>query len=225
MKKILVVAATALELRPFLDFLKPFASAHQSFVYEKDGRQIYVCITGAGMMQSAAHIMEAIIEFQPDVAVQAGIGGSFDLNLPLGSLLLVEQEMPGDIGAEDEEGFVPIADMGFADKNAFPFRDGWLGHLFPDWACLNNLPKVKGLTVNTISGISQTIEQRRRRYNCVLESMEGAAFHYVCLLKKIPFVQLRAVSNYVEPRNKDHWEITKAVHNLNDWLKTHIFTI
>src|SRR5690606_5220980 len=117
MKKILVVAATALELRPFLEFLKPFASAHQPFIYEKDGQQIFVCITGAGMMQSAAHIMQAVMTFRPDVAIQAGIGGSFDLTLPLGSLLVVNREMPGDIGAEDEDGFVPIADMGFADKN------------------------------------------------------------------------------------------------------------
>jgi len=225
MKKILVVAATALELRPFLDFLEPFASAHEPSVYEKDGRQIYVSITGAGMMQSAAHIMESVMTFQPDVALQAGIGGSFDRDIPLGSLLLVSREMPGDIGAEDDKGFVPIADMGFADKNAFPFREGWLDSGFPDWPCLNELRKVKGLTVNTISGISDTIEQRRQRYNCVVESMEGAAFHYVCLLKKIPFVQLRAVSNYVEPRNKDRWEIAKAVNNLNDWLLAHIFTV
>lgn len=225
MKKILIVGATDLELRPFLEFLKPFALEHQRSIYEKDNLQIRVCITGAGMMQSAAHIMEAVMAFQPDVALQAGIGGSFDPDLSLGSLLLVSQEMPGDIGVEDEDGFVPIADMGFADKNAFPFREGWLGSDLPDWPCLDDLPKVKGLTVNTISGISKTIEQRRRQYNCVVESMEGAAFHYVCLYKKIPFVQLRAVSNYVEPRNKDRWEIAKAVNNLNDWLQVHIFTV
>ncbi|HET8572526.1 MAG TPA: futalosine hydrolase [Edaphocola sp.] len=226
MKKILLVAATDLELRPFFDFLGPLAVDKTGpGMYEKDDRQLRICITGAGMMQSAAHIMEAVMAFQPDVALQAGIGGSFDLDLPLGSLLLVGQEMAGDIGAEDEEGFTPIADMGFADKDAFPFRDGWLDSSFPDWPCLKDLPRVKGLTVNTISGISRTIEQRRRRYGCVVESMEGAAFHYVCLCKKIPFVQLRAVSNYVEPRNKDRWEIGKAVNNLNDWLRTHIFTI
>jgi futalosine hydrolase len=45
--------------------------------------------------------------------------------------------------------------------------------------------------------------------------MEGAAFHYVCLTEKVPFLQLRAVSNYVGERNKKNWNIKLAIENLN----------
>ena len=37
--------------------------------------------------------------------------------------------------------------------------------------------------------------------------MEGAAFFYVCLKEKVNFFQIRAISNFVEKRNKKNWEI------------------
>ena len=54
-----------------------------------------------------------------------------------------------------------------------------------------------------------------RKYNVMVESMEGAAFHYVCLQEYIPFVQLRAVSNFVGERDKTKWQMREAIENLN----------
>ena len=51
-----------------------------------------------------------------------------------------------------------------------------------------------------------------------IESMEGFPFFYVSLMKNIPFISLRAISNYVEPRNKENWQINAAVQNLNEVL-------
>jgi futalosine hydrolase len=48
--------------------------------------------------------------------------------------------------------------------------------------------------------------------------MEGIAFHYACKQAKIPFLQIRAISNYVTPRNKSEWEIPLAIQNLNQYL-------
>ena len=45
--------------------------------------------------------------------------------------------------------------------------------------------------------------------------MEGAAFHYVCLQENIPFVQLRAISNFVGERDKSKWLMKEAIENLN----------
>jgi futalosine hydrolase len=52
----------------------------------------------------------------------------------------------------------------------------------------------------------------------VVESMEGAAFHYVCLMEKIPFLQLRGISNYVGERNKANWKIRESIDALNQQL-------
>jgi futalosine hydrolase len=48
--------------------------------------------------------------------------------------------------------------------------------------------------------------------------MEGAAFHYVCLLEKIPFLQLRSISNLIGERDKTKWKMEKAIQNLNENL-------
>jgi futalosine hydrolase len=49
--------------------------------------------------------------------------------------------------------------------------------------------------------------------------MEGAAFFYVCSKEKIPFLALRSVSNRVEPRDKEKWNIHLALDNLSEKLK------
>ena len=56
--------------------------------------------------------------------------------------------------------------------------------------------------------------------SCEIESLEGAAFHFVCLHEQLPFLQLRAISNIVGERNKKNWHLKEAVHNLNNKLIT-----
>ncbi|HXB92561.1 MAG TPA: hypothetical protein VNU72_09740, partial [Puia sp.] len=62
------------------------------------------------------------------------------------------------------------------------------------------------------------MEWYRRQYDPTVESMEGAALHFVCLLEKVPFLQLRSVSNDVGTRDKSKWDIKKAVARLNEEL-------
>jgi futalosine hydrolase len=56
------------------------------------------------------------------------------------------------------------------------------------------------------------------RYKASLESMEGAALHYMGRDLHIPFIQIRAVSNYVGERNKAKWKMKEAIYNLNETL-------
>ena len=48
--------------------------------------------------------------------------------------------------------------------------------------------------------------------------MEGAAVFYACKMNNVPCLQVRAISNYVEPRNKENWQINLAINNLNNWI-------
>jgi futalosine hydrolase len=45
--------------------------------------------------------------------------------------------------------------------------------------------------------------------------MEGAAVFYVCLKQGIKCIQIRSISNYVERRNRDAWNIPLALNNLH----------
>jgi len=51
-----------------------------------------------------------------------------------------------------------------------------------------------------------------------VESMEGAAFFYACLMAEVPFLEIRSISNFVEPRNRDAWDLPLAIGNLNQVL-------
>jgi len=44
--------------------------------------------------------------------------------------------------------------------------------------------------------------------------MEGAAFMSACLIGKVPFAQVRAVSNLVERRNRESWRLGEAIQHL-----------
>ena len=46
--------------------------------------------------------------------------------------------------------------------------------------------------------------------------MEGAALHYTCLMEKIPFIQLRSISNYIAERDKTKWDMKRSIINLNN---------
>jgi futalosine hydrolase len=81
-----------------------------------------------------------------------------------------------------------------------------------------HIPAVSGITINTTTGSQDVVTAMKARYNPDIESMEGAAFFYTCIKEGIPFVQIRAISNYVEPRDKSKWNIPLAVKNLNIWL-------
>jgi futalosine hydrolase len=52
--------------------------------------------------------------------------------------------------------------------------------------------------------------------------MEGAALHYVGSLTKTPFIQIRAVSNYVGERNKAKWKLKESVEQLEAYVITYL---
>ena len=74
---------------------------------------------------------------------------------------------------------------------------------------------VDAITINEITTNENRISILNEKYHPAVESMEGAAFHFVCLQENIPFLQLRAVSNYVGERDKSKWKIDLAIKNLN----------
>ena len=81
-----------------------------------------------------------------------------------------------------------------------------------------NLPLVKAVTINEITTRPARIQQLQQKYQPVVESMEGAAFHYIALMEKIPYIQLRAVSNMVGERDKLKWKMKEAIQVLNEQL-------
>lgn len=203
---LLVVAATEAEIAQF-----------RAFVTEK-GLTTDILVTGVGMVATAYALTRQLATKRYDLALQVGVAGSYDLNLAPGSMVFVTSDQYGDLGAEDHEAYLDIFEMGLAEKNKYPYTDGRL--LTPRIKAHERikLPEAAGLTINTVSGSEPTIKMRIAKFAADIETMEGAAFHEVCLRENMNFAQVRSISNYVTPRDKSQWQMGPAIANLNKWL-------
>lgn len=211
--KVLITAATLPEVKPLVDWLEEQGRA--------DRTEIQVLITGIGMFSTAYHLGRHFAADRPDLAIQAGIAGSFRREWAIGDTIFVKQEVLGDLGAEDNGEYRDLFDIGLWKHDMPPFTHHHLINTSQNLpAGVLQLPQGTGVTVNTVSGSAPTIARLEQKYQPDLESMEGAAFHYCCLLESIPFLQLRTISNYVEVRDKSKWNIPLAVQNLNNTLRS-----
>ena len=181
--------------------------------------QIEVAFGGLGML-STAYLLGNRLNAQPPVqlAIQAGIAGAIDRSLPLGQVVNVVSEQVGDLGAEDRGGeLLSLADIGFSPGLPYD-TDGRLRPAGP--AAILPFSTVAGLTVQRASGSEATIARLRHTFpTAQVESMEGAAFFYACLAAGVDALQLRGISNYVEPRNRAGWRMAEAIRAANEALR------
>jgi len=215
---ILLVSATSAEIAPLIEYIAQNWQRQPDEEFTNQHLRLKTLITGVGMMQTAYELTKLLQRRRFDLVLQAGIAGSFNRRLSLGEVVQVTTEMLGDLGAEDHYDFHDVFDLGLADVNDAPFRNKQL--IAPEHPLIESLslPKVSSLSINSVSGSSFTATARYDRYRCDLESMEGAAFFFVCLKENLSFAQIRAISNYVEARDRSKWKIREAVAALNQQL-------
>lgn len=216
--KILVIAATEAEIALSIKHIAEVADAIKPNIFGLNGHEIHFATTGVGMVATTYNLTRLLSAGQYDFAIQAGIAGSFDRDIPLGAVLMVRNDRFADLGAEDGDTFTDIFGLGLIGDNETPFTNKILANPLEPADYHIPLHEVDALTLNTVTGRDDTAAKLYALHGCELESMEGAAFHYVCLSENLPFVQIRAVSNYVERRNRDEWKIPEAINNLNEYL-------
>ncbi len=219
---ILLVSATALEIAPLLKELGKGRILEPNLTrYRYNKLVIDILVTGVGMVATAYRSGRTLHGRKYDAAINAGICGSFDRNLELGVVVNVISDFFPEKGAESGEYFLSLIDLRLLEQDEFPFTEGKLLNRsrFRSQA-LESLPEVSGATVNTVHGNAESILQFEKRFNVQVETMEGAAFFYAAFLQGVKCLQIRAVSNYVEPRDTSHWNIPLAIRNLNRVLWT-----
>ncbi|MBN2666510.1 MAG: futalosine hydrolase [Bacteroidales bacterium] len=200
--RILVVSATAAES----EVLKTIS-----------GFNLIPVVTGVGAVATAWTLTRYLCgEHLPDLAVNIGIAGSFNSDIPPGDVVMPVTDCFADSGVEDNSGFLSLPEAGLQDPDELPFRSGKIiaQNRFVS-AASETLRPVSAITVNTATGSLHTISRLSGKYHPDIETMEGAAFFYVCSRENIPFMALRAVSNMVEPRDREKWNIGVALANLS----------
>ena len=215
MPKILIVAATVPEISHFMQAygIKP-GNGPGLLQPEKQPSDIFVLITGAGMVNTAFELGK-LIGSHFDVVVNAGIAGSFT-KFEIGEVVNVTRDCFSELGAEDDRAFLSVDQLGLGRQHIeaeHPFENEFIAEL----------PKTSGITVNTVHGNEKSISKVVEKYQPYVESMEGAAFLYAANAFNWKAVQLRAISNKITKRDKSAWNMDLAVNNLN--LALHKFVI
>lgn len=205
---VLIVAATVLEISPFLE---------QYRTNRDISANIDILITGIGLTATTYSLTRQLNLKRPDLIIQAGVGGCFDNTVPLGAVLAIKQEAIADQSVIELDKLKTMFDLQLVPQNQYPFTKGWLVNKSEVLKKVK-LKKVSGVSVNEITTSKQKVKFYNETFGPIVESMEGAALHYVCLMEKIPFVQIRSISNYIAERNKKNWNMKESIINLNKEL-------
>jgi futalosine hydrolase len=214
--RIIITAATIGEWMPV------FVNMNTLYTGESQRLKVRFHQSGVGMLASAVSLTRLVSEEKPDLIIQAGIAGCFDPNIPLGKVVVVKEEILGDVGVEEDGKWKDLFDLKLEKSNYHPFEKRKLPNPWLSTYNLLKLPELTGITVNQISTQPTRIEQLKKKYGAVVESMEGAALHFICREANIPFIQIRAISNYVGERNKAHWKMKEAIDALNEVLVKYV---
>jgi futalosine hydrolase len=192
--RILVVVAVAAERDAIAAALAP-------------GSEVELLVGGVGPAAAAAATSAALGD--AELVLCAGIGGGFAPLAP-GDIAVAAAAVFADLGAETAAGFVPLSELGYgaerydvAPKLAVELADRTGGHLGTV------------LTVATVTGTAATAGRLAGRFpDAVAEGMEGAGVAAAALRHGVPFGEIRAISNAVGPRDRDSWQIPRALEAL-----------
>lgn len=209
---ILIVAATELEIYPLIKKTKAIQKQANVFFAESGNLSIYFLLSGVGMQATSYHLTKTLTLAPFSLVLHIGIAGAYSKKFTLGDCVRVDENIFADLGLLKSEKFYSLLDLKLISENELPYYKGkLLNHTLINNGSLEAMEGVKSNTVNCLSNCPTEIE--RRRLLADIETMEGGAVAYICNVEKIPFVEIRSISNYVGDTDKSHWNIPLAIEN------------
>jgi futalosine hydrolase len=211
--KLLYVTATAVESDTLRSKLQNTLIRDISSTFD-----LHFLVTGVGSIATAWSMKQWLeVNGKPDLAINAGIAGSFSDKIPVGEVVLPISDCFADSGIEEGPDLITLFEAGLMDPDAFPYKSGQLhcDNMYTD-KIKTILKTVRAITVNTSTGSESSKIKLMGKFNPDIETMEGATFFYICCKDKIPFLAIRSISNKVEARNKNNWNIPLALDNLSE---------
>lgn len=215
--RVIITAATDLEMAG--------CAKKASQLFKKSKIKISFHATGIGILASGVKLTQLATTHQPDLIIQMGIAGSYVKTEPLGKVWVVASESIADLGVREKGVFKDLFESQLLKDNEAPFKKRKLTN--PNIKTLNVLKTntAAAITINEITTAPKRIKEIMDAHNPVLESMEGAALHYVGSITNTPFIQIRAVSNYVGERNKAKWKLKESIEQLEAYVLTYLATL
>jgi len=180
-----------------------------------------VVISGIGAVNTAHALTKYFAsQGEPSFVIQTGIAGAFvPANLAVGSVVLADTEIYGDLGVLALDGWRPLEEIGIplieatesqpARYNYFPLDADLVARATS--AAGDSVARTgKFLTVSQVTGVRAAGDALYERFGALCESMEGAAAAHVCAMYGVPFLEVRGISNRIENRDRANWRIVEA---------------
>lgn len=187
----------------------------------RDTEGVDVLIGGVGPVASAVSTAMHLAKATYSCVVNVGIGGGFSHYTDLGHVVVADEIIAADLGSETLDSFLSLDELGFG-KTRIAVEPIYLESVI-EALKKENFPVVKGpiLTVSTATGTAQTAKQRQTRFpKAVAEGMEGFGVATAAKAYGLPALEIRTISNFVGPRNKEAWKIKEALEMIEKTMKT-----
>jgi futalosine hydrolase len=148
--------------------------------------------------------------------VSAGIAGGISGRSGPGAVVLARRSVAADLGARTDEGFLPLPELGLGESHVdcegpvlsavrSALRESVIGDV---------------LTVSTVTGTAAGVDDLLDLYpDAVAEAMEGFGVGTAARRAGATFLELRAVSNLVGPRDRAAWRIPEALTALTEAVR------
>ncbi|MCC7261761.1 MAG: futalosine hydrolase [Candidatus Latescibacteria bacterium] len=187
------------------------------------GRQVLLVAGGIGAVNTAHALTCALQARQPALVLQVGVGGAYlDAGLGPGDVALASAENYGDLGVRTLAGWqsaeligIPVLQQEQSYFNHFPLDPDLVARAEQRLrASYAGGQPVLGcgpfVTVQECSGTASLGRERAARFGGLCENMEGAAAAHLCRLYQVPFLEVRGISNLVEDRRREGWDLPLA---------------
>lgn len=221
---IIILTATAFEqqhLRTQLEQPVQQNIAHTPWTRGVLGNRPVVLIeTGVGLVNTTHALTVALQQINPELVIQTGIGGAYlQAQLNMGDIVLATEENYAELGVITPQGWHTAEEIGIPllkthrdYYNTYPL-DQDLVNEAQHTLQTNQINVTTGpfVTVQQCSGRTDIGNTLAERFQAICENMEGVAAAQLCTQYNVPFLELRAISNPVEDRNRDAWDIPTAL--------------
>ncbi|VVB95095.1 Futalosine hydrolase [uncultured archaeon] len=222
MSSIALITSTPVESKELRCKIVPRQKEETKTIFEGKlhGKNIVFTHCGVGKV-NAAHSTTLMLEnYDIGFLVLFGIGGAYTPQ-KLGDIAVAESENYGEEGVFTKEGWRPMEFMGLPllkngkeYYNTFPM-EAELSKLAAKASkdCGFNVISGNFITVSQCSGTRERGVILRERFGGLCENMEGAAVAHLCAFYRVPMIEIRGISNMVEDRDLEKWDIVKAASN------------
>ncbi|MBU4257891.1 MAG: futalosine hydrolase [Proteobacteria bacterium] len=225
---IIVSAAVEEELSKLIDSIESpiFSSVGGRRVAHGyiEGKPVRAIITGPGSVNTVQSLSAAIETAKPSLIIQTGCAGAFrESGLNIGDIGIATEEIDIQLGIETENGSLPLNELPFSMikssnvdiRNRYPLDIKLANQALDTLAKVfegKSVQVIKGafVTVSTITATDNRAKDIYKHYSPCMEGMEGAGAAHLAIHYDIPFLEIRAASNFVGKRNRNSWNLPLA---------------